>query len=143
MTTPGAALGDYFSYDRRGRGLITAHRLSAGQNPAQDSYEYDSLGRLISISRLGSKLEDLAYDPAGDLVSRQFTNGTDTARYYIGDDLTLVLRGTTRIGYAHVRLGGHRLASLWVNGTATGTIYYHRDDRGSVVATTVGGGQTG
>src|SRR5712691_227378 len=53
MTTPGASLGDYFSYDRRGRGLITAHRLSSGQNPPQDSYEYDSLGRLISISRLG------------------------------------------------------------------------------------------
>ena len=83
------------------RGLIVAHSLSPTQNPPQDSYQFDTQDRLISISRLGSKLEDLTYDAAGQLVQRAFTNGTDTARYYLGDDLTVVNRGTTTIGYVH------------------------------------------
>ena len=45
------ATGDYLSYDRRGRGLIAAHRLTPAQNPAQDSYEYDVQARLIEIGR--------------------------------------------------------------------------------------------
>lgn len=147
VTLPSTALGDFFDYDRRGRGLVTNHRITATQAPAQDSYEYDVPGRLISISHLGAKLEDIAYDPAGNIVSRTFTNGTDTARYYVGDDLTLVRRGTTTIGYAHLQVGGGRLASIWsktVGSTTTqGVIYYHRNLQGSVVATTLGGGQTG
>jgi len=46
-----------------------------------------------------------------------------------------------------VRLGGKRIASIWaksVGSTSTnGTIYYHRDSRGSVVATTTAGGNIG
>ena len=100
--------------------------------------------RLITISRLGSKLEDLSYDPVGSLVARKFTNGTDTARYYIGDDLSGVIRNpTTKIGYVHIRLGAQRIASFWVKSAGAtntaGILYYHRDDRGSVVATTLTG----
>lgn len=147
VTVPSAPVGDSFDYDRRGRGLIIGHRISASQTPAQDSYEYDADEKLISISRLGSKLEDLAYGPDGELAIRTFTNGTDTARYYVGDHMTLVRRGTTLVGYAHIYLGSMRIASAWsktaAGTTTTGTIYYHRNDQGSVVATTTAGGQVG
>ena len=148
VPTPAGAVADYYSYDRRGRGLITQHKLTTTQNPAQDSYEYDSQNRLISIAHLGSKVETLAYDGVGDLRSRIFTNGSDLARYYIGDDLTGVVRSsTTKIGYVHIRLGGQRIASFWVkttgNTNSTGVLYYHRNHRGDVVATTTSGGQMG
>jgi RHS repeat-associated protein len=155
--------GDYFSYDRRGRGLITMHCISSTapsqqpcssvQNPPQDSYQYDVQDRLISISHLGSKLEDLSYDAAGRLVGRAFPsapNTPDSARYYIGDDLTVVVGSTSSprtVGYAHVRLGGKRIASIWAKSAGStstnGTIYYHRDSRSSVVATTTAGGNIG
>jgi len=142
-----AAAGDYFGYDQRGRGLVTQHRISETQNPPQDGYEYDVDSRLISISRLGAKLEDLVYGPDGALVARQFSGGSDIARYYVGDYMTLVRRGTIVIGYAHVQLGGQRIASIWSKTTGgvstTGTIYYHRNDQSSVVATTTNGAQVG
>lgn len=154
ITIPSAPTGDYFAYDRRGRGLITGHMLTSTQSPAQDGYEYDVQARLISISKLGAKVEDLTYDPASSLVSRTFAppittaSGTETARYYMGDDLTVVKgtqsNSTKQVGYAHIRLGSRRIASIWaktVGTTATsGFIYYHRDVRGSVVATTTAGG---
>lgn len=91
--------------------------------------------------------ETLGYDGGGDLVSRTFAHGgAEVARYYIGDDLTLVDKGTSRIGYAHIRLGDRRLASFWAataGGTGNGMIYYHRDRRADVVATTAGGGTMG
>jgi RHS repeat-associated protein len=163
ILTPSMPTGDYFSYDRRGRGLITMHCISSTapsqqpcssvQNPPQDSYQYDVQDRLISISHLGSKLEDLSYDAAGRLVGRAFPsapNTPDSARYYVGDDLTVVVgssQSPRTVGYVHVRLGGKRVASIWaksVGSTSTnGTIYYHRDNRSSVVATTTAGGNIG
>jgi RHS repeat-associated protein len=99
---------------------------------------------------LGSKVEDLSYDAAGSLVGRALGNGADSARYYIGDDLTVVVgsTGSSRtVGYAHVRLGSKRIASIWAKRTSSastnGVIYYHRDSRSSVVATTTAGGNTG
>ena len=50
--TTGAPVSDYYAYDVRGRGLVTQHKLSSTQNPAQDSYEYDGQGRLTSIAHL-------------------------------------------------------------------------------------------
>jgi RHS repeat-associated protein len=147
VTTPTAPVADYFSYDRRGRGLITTHSLSSAQNPPQDSYQYDVQDRLISISRLGAKVEDLSYDATGQLVGRAFTSGSDTARYYIGDDLTVAVGTSRTVGYVHVRLGGRRIASIWAKSAGTvstnGTIYYHRDSRSSVVATTTARGAIG
>jgi RHS repeat-associated protein len=149
ITVPNAPTTDTFVYDRRGRGLIAQHKLSATQTIAQDAYEYDSQNRLTAISHLGAKLEDLAYDGAGDLVSRTFPTGAaEIARYYIGDQLSLVNRSaTTKLGYAHIQLGGKRIASFWVksaSGTNTnGVIYYHRDRRNDVVATTKNGGSMG
>ncbi len=147
ISVQSAGIADYLDYDRRGRGLITAHRVSALQSPPQDGYEYDADGRLTSISHLGAKVEDLAYGPDGELVSRQFANGTDTARFYVGDHLTLVRRGTTTIGYAHIYLGSTRVASVWSKSTGgsttTGTLYYHRNEQRSIVATTTMGGEVG
>ncbi len=144
IALPSAATNDYFDYDRRGRGLIMGHRISTTQNPPQDGYEYDGEGRLTSISRLGTKIEALSYGPYDDLISRQLTAAGET-RYYVGDDLTLVRRGTVTIAYAHVRLGGFRIASVWSKSSGTtstsGTIYYHRNQQGSVVATSTAGGQ--
>lgn len=138
---------DSYVYDRRGRGLVTQHLLAAGQTPAQDAYEYDSLNRLISISHLGTTQETLAYDGLGDLAARTFNGGPDIARYYVGDDFTAVLRSSMKIGYVHIRLGGKRIASLWAKASGTtnttGVIYYHRDYRGDVIATTTNGGQMG
>jgi YD repeat-containing protein len=175
-TTTGAPVGDFYGYDVRGRGLITQHKLTAAQSPAQDAYEYDSMGRLISIAHLGVAQEQLGYDGAGDLVARTFpAGGAEVARYYIGDDLTLIDKGTTKLGYAHIRLG-NRVASFWASisrsggsttpppgnpaaGTSlipnpghpspatttmkSGVVYYHRDRRGDVVATTANGGVMG
>ncbi|HEY2028896.1 MAG TPA: RHS repeat-associated core domain-containing protein [Myxococcales bacterium] len=135
----GATTTDTFVYDRRGRGLVVQHKLNASQAVPQDSYEYDSQSRLISIARLGSKLESLDYDGAGDLASRTFPSGSaEVARYYVGDDLTLVDHGGTgNVGYAHIRLGRLRIPSVYAkSGTLPNVIYYHRDRRNDVVATT-------
>jgi RHS repeat-associated protein len=119
-TTTGAPVGDFYGYDVRQRGLITQHKLTAAQSPAQDAYEYDSMGRLISIAHLGVVQEQLGYDGAGDLVSRTFAaGGAEAARYYIGDDLTLIDKGTTKLGYAHIRLG-NRVASFWASISRSG-----------------------
>ena len=138
----------------RDRALRERRRLEqrpqcAGDAP-QDSYQYDVQGRPISISKLGSKVEDLSYDAAGSLVGRALGNGADSARYYIGDDLTVVVgsTGSSRtVGCAHARLGSKRIASIWAKRTSSastnGVIYYHRDSRSSVVATTTAGGNTG
>ena len=71
----------------------------------------------------------------------------------MGDDLYIVngqvACGTSpcpseQVGYLHLRLGGRRFASFWAKSAggavSSGTIYYHRDMRGSVVATTTSGG---
>jgi RHS repeat-associated protein len=150
ILVPNVPVGDYFTYDRRGRGLIATHSLSSTQTPPQDSYQYDVQDRLISISHLGAKVEDLSYDAAGQLVGRAFPSGPDSARYYIGHDLTVVAGSSLSsrtIGYVHVRLGARRIASIWAksaSGVSTnGSIYYHRDARSSVMATTTAGGSTG
>jgi hypothetical protein len=85
--------------------------------------------RLIAVAHLGSTQETVDYDGVGDLSSRQFPGGVpDIARYYVGDDLTLVDRGGAgNVGYAHIRLGSRRIATLYAKTGATWSpIYYHR-----------------
>jgi RHS repeat-associated protein len=90
----------------------------------------------------------LEYDPTGALLFRKV--GT-TGTWYIGPFATVtasVPDGCTasadctpagaQVG-AHVLLGGNRIATV----RAADVLYYHRDMRGSVVATTLSGGRVG
>ena len=150
-TVPSAATQHYFTYDDRGQGLLSAHKLSPQQNPPQDVFSYDGIGRLTAMSAADAQhrtttLEQIVYGPDGELATRTFPSGTDVARYYIGAMLTLVDRGIAgKLAYVHVGIPS-RVASIWTSSTGTGTsgvIYYHRDPHGSVIATSQNGGYEG
>lgn len=150
ITTAGAPTSDAFQQDTRGRGLLTVHANPPGQTPPQHRFDYDAVGRLIGISKQGQSLETLAYDSAGGLISRTYPSGPDQARYYVGDELTLVQRTSETVAYVHLEVAGRRIASIWQKkpagasvANASGVIYYHRDRVGSVVATSTGGGASG
>ena len=113
-----------------------------------EQYTYDALGRLKSISVDGGLKETLAYDAEGLLAVRRFAagaSGTETARYYIDKDLTVVQRPAGTLAYAHVIVGTHRVASVYVQalGAAGQAMYYHRDRLGSVVGTSTTGAVAG
>ncbi|HEX9050281.1 MAG TPA: RHS repeat-associated core domain-containing protein [Anaeromyxobacter sp.] len=118
-----------------------------------ETFGYDLLDRLTSITRAGGTSESLAYGPFGAVFSRQI--GT-ALTYYIGPHATV--KGTILASCAsspcgidpstmqadvHVMAGLQRIASVRIGSGASRTLYLHRDRLGSVVATTLGGGGTG
>jgi len=151
---------DYYGYDTRGRGLLTTHKTTATQAPAQHTFGYDALGRLVSISKVSAQLEQLSYDAGGELAARSFCGGapftstcaslpttSDQARYYMSDEMTIVQRNGAVLVYAHLTLNHRRVASVWRSSASTSgvpsVLYYHRDRLGSVVATSQNGGGAG
>jgi RHS repeat-associated protein len=148
LTRSDATSPDTFAYDGRGRGLIIAHATATAKNPPLEQFNYDSLGRLTRITVQGVKLEELHYDAEGLLVTRSFFNGasgTDTARYYVDSDLSVVQRGTATLAYVHVINAKRRVASLYYASPAASgqAFYYHRDRLGSVVGMSTAGGVPG
>ncbi len=58
-------------YTRNALGDITATGKRKGANPASESYSYDALRRLTTITEAdGSTLQSYAYSPAGDRLSK-------------------------------------------------------------------------
>jgi len=115
-----------------------------------ESFGYDLLNRLTSVTRPSGPSEKLWYDPLGGLVTRQVGN---TVISYLGNGATVT--GTLNAGCtapscgvtiatvdAHLIVGAKRIGSVRL-GAAPRTVYLHRDRLGSVVATTLAGGQAG
>jgi RHS repeat-associated protein len=126
---------DSFEYDDVGRGLLVAQRAGDGRTRA---FRHDSQGRLTGIDVDGTQLEQIEYDAEGRLARRALKEET---RFYLGDDLTLALRGGATVAWVHAA-GSHRRIASYVQGAGSGTnvVYLHRDRQGSVVATTTNTG---
>ena len=110
------------------------------------------------MRRSGTVAEVLEYDPTGAVMFRKV--GTK-AYWYVGPFATVTADvSTSCLGYGcsptttpkvgvHVLLGGTRIATVRAppSGStadpAGDVLYYHRDLRGSVVATTLSGGKVG
>jgi hypothetical protein len=121
-----------------------------------EGYSYDILDQLTQARAAGVDTEYLEYDPSGlPLFRKVGTKGT----WYIGTSATVTAEvssactgtasctpTTTPGASVHVLLGGTRIASLRAgNPGAAGTaydevLYYHRDQQGSVVGTSLRSG---
>lgn len=114
-----------------------------------ETFGYDLLGRMTSITRPSGTSEKLYYDAFGALAQRHV--GALVVSY-VGRRATV--SGTLASGCAapscgvvvssvdvHLTIASRRIASVRVHPAATPrTVYYYRDRLGSVVATTLGGG---
>jgi len=131
-------------HDHAGR--LTSKRTGGVET---EGFAYDLQDQLRQVRRGGVVTEKLEYDPTGAPLYRMVGN---QAVYYVGPFATVTAtanagcagyacaQGVTGVQVsAHVLLGGSRIASV----RATDVLYYHRDQRGSVVATTVTGGGVG
>ena len=137
LTKTGAQTGtDALTYDDTNRGLVTQFQ-GAG-------FAYDGENRLTKITNAstGAATETLAYDAGGSLARRGIA-GENAVRYYAGSVLTIEVKNGVTTAWAHVQLGGTRIASVWVSGAQSGTTYFHHDRLGSVIATTTAGGALG
>lgn len=119
-----------------------------------DTFTYDVESRLTSITPQSGQGEVIGYGPLGDIVRRQIG---DTVFYYLGRDATI--KGTVLVGCqgptcsvdpqsvsvdAHLMVGQQRVASVRSGpGAASRTVYFFRDQLGSVVATSLAGGVSG
>ena len=134
-------------HDHAGR--LTSRRTGLASGPETDGFVYDLQDQLRQIRRGGVLSEQLEYDPTGAPLYRKIDN---QAVYYVGPFATVTAtvnagctgygcsQGVTSVSVGtHVILGGSRVATV----RASDVLYYHRDQQGSVVATTVTGGQVG
>ncbi len=141
-------------YDHQGR--LTSRRPLAGSET--EGFAYDIEDQLKQVRRSGTVAEVLEYDPLGAVMFRKV--GTK-AYWYVGPfatvtaDVSASCQGygcspatTPKVG-VHVLLAGTRIATVRAppSGStadpAGDVLYYHRDLRGSVIATTLSGGRVG
>ena len=137
---PSPANQDSVTYDANG--LVHLHTPAVG---SVVQFDYDAQNRLQTISSGGAMEENLSYDATGGLARRQFAAGSSTiSTFYVGADITLLVKPTGTIAEVHVLLGGQRVTTVWQTSTGTqGVTYYHRDRLGSVIETSTAGGILG
>jgi RHS repeat-associated protein len=99
-------------------------------------YAYDVEGHLTAVTRSYGDSETLYYGPSGELAYR--TVGERTI-YYVGEYATVTQSGGVVEMDAHVVFAGTRIASV----KPSRTLYCYRSRLGSVVATSLAGGQLG
>jgi RHS repeat-associated protein len=137
LTSPALAL--HFSRDAKGN--ITALGNAPGASPATETYSYDPLYRLTSISDAGTALESYTYSPTGDRLSKTapglatgaylYTTGThqlasiggiSRANDANGNTTGSVIGGNT---YGFGYNGRNRLTVAQLNGATVGTYTYN------------------
>jgi RHS repeat-associated protein len=126
----------------------TGGELVVTETASAVTYAYDTLGHLTQVLRTSGESESLYYGPSGELAYRHVG---ERFVFYVGEYATLtapaVYGGDAQVVpdtagaelEAHVVFAGTRIASV----KASRTLYYYRTRLGSVVATSVGGGQPG
>jgi RHS repeat-associated protein len=133
------------------RVVATTNKVTTGVAPetaGSTTYEYDLLGHLTRVTRTNGESESLYYAPGGELLYRQIG---ERFVFYVGEYATVTPSGTPGCGSTctpqvstvevdnHVIFAGTRVASI----KPARTLYYFRTRLGSVVATTMGGGDPG
>lgn len=138
LTSPALAL----HFARDGMGNITALGNAKGANPATETYSYDPLNRLTTVTEAnGSTLESYTYNPTGDRLSKVttglaggvygYTAGThklasigNTLRANDADgNTTGSVIGANTYGFGYN--GRNRLALTQLNGQTVGTYTYN------------------
>jgi RHS repeat-associated protein len=151
---PNGAAFEVMVYDHQGR--LTSRRPLGGSET--EGFVYDTEDQLKQVRRSGTVAELLEYDSLGAVMFRKV--GTK-AYWYVGPFATVTADvSVSCLGYGcsptttpkvgvHVLLGGTRIATVRAppSGStadpAGDVLYYHRDLRGSVIATTLSGGRVG
>ena len=155
-----------FSYlhDQGGR---LVRKSGRAQSVELEGYSYNTLDQLTQARASGASTELLEYGPGGELLFRKVARatGASKATWYIGPNATVTADVastctdsascgasalttypiTVKAG-VHVLLGGTRAATIRPPQPAATTsayaeiLYYHRDQQGSVVATSLRSG---
>ncbi len=110
-----------------------------GSKGTGETFGYDRMGRLISVTRTIGASEYIAYDPFGQLLWRKV--GTAES-WYLGKHATVTGLGGSVAVDLHLEVNGGRVASVRV-GASPRTLYLHRDRLTSVVETSLSGGVPG
>ena len=137
LTSPALAL--HFSLDAMGD--ITALGNAPGANPATESYQYDPLYRLTSVTNSGGVLESYTYNQTGDRLSKTASGlATGTYSYTSGTHQLASIGSAPRANDANGNttgsvIGGQtygfaydsrqRIALAQANGATVGTYLYN------------------
>jgi RHS repeat-associated protein len=137
LTSPALAL--HFAHDAMGD--ITALGNAPGANPATESYQYDPLYHLTSVSNSSGVLESYTYNPTGDRLSKTASGlATGTYSYTSGTHQLASIGNAPRANDANGNttgsvIGGQtygfaydprqRLSLAQANGTTVGTYLYN------------------
>ncbi|MBB6248265.1 RHS repeat-associated core domain-containing protein [Rhodanobacter sp. A1T4] len=137
LTSPALAL--HFGLDAMGD--ITALGNAPGANPATESYQYDPLYHLISVTNSSGVLESYTYNPTGDRLSKTASGlATGTYSYTSGTHQLASIGSAPRANDANGNttgsvIGGQtygfaydsrqRIALAQANGATVGTYLYN------------------
>jgi len=137
LTSPALAL--HFSLDAMGD--ITALGNAPGANPATESYQYDPLYHLTSVTNSSGVLESYTYNPTGDRLSKTASGlATGTYSYTSGTHQLASIGSAPRANDANGNttgsvIGGQtygfaydsrqRIALAQANGATVGTYLYN------------------
>ena len=111
------------SYGYDGNGNLTS---------GNGTFTYDAQNRLVTAT-VGSNSDQYSYDPKNRVVERQL-NGTPT--FYIYDGWNLIEERDNAGDVLATYVDGVRQDELISRATSAGTIYYHQNALGSIVALT-------
>jgi RHS repeat-associated protein len=123
-----------FIYQAADADKLAAATTSVAQPQSAATFKYDAESHLIEIDNEAGVEERLVYDANGALAERALPNKT---LLYFGADLTV----DSSTGKADVHVLVNRLPIAAIRPSSV--LYYHRDQRASVVATSTGGGGPG
>ncbi|RDS80153.1 hypothetical protein DWU98_14670 [Dyella monticola] len=121
----------YFAYDQMGH--ITAEGNAFNASPANETYKYDPLFRLIELDNAsGTPEESVTYNSTGDRLSKTLAGSAATAYTYSPNTHQLNAVGSLA---RSVDAAGNTTAMTDPNGSLVGLGY---DDRGYLAAVTSG-----
>jgi RHS repeat-associated protein len=128
----GSGLTLHFLLDAKGR--IQAEGNSPGANPANETYQYDPLDRVLSVTNASGTVEQsFTYNPAGDRTSKTLAGqATETYTYNTGTHQLNSVGGQIR----SVDADGNTTAMTDPNGAQIGLGY---DNRNRLTTITSGG----
>ena len=126
----GTGLTLHFQRDAKGR--IEAEGNSPGANPASESYQYDPLDRLTTLTNAsGITEQSIAYNPTGDRTSKTTPLGTENYTYVPGTHQLNGVGGLAR----SVDANGNTTAMTTASGELIGLGF---DDRNRLTTITSG-----